>query len=122
MVYRRVQSERDLTSSRDTDSRRASTAPTTDIAPQIVGCQVCDWGVVVGVLANVLEDAILGRANRQLLENVMSRHVADGQRQGCQAESGLHRDGMRPEALDSVSWRWCRRWCRRLGISKRVGL
>lgn len=61
-----------------------------DVAPQVVGAQVRHGRVVVGVLADVLEDRVLGAARRELLEDVVRRHVADRQRQGGDAQECPH--------------------------------
>lgn len=61
------------------------------VAAEVVGRQVDDGGVVVGVLADVLEHSVLNAARRQLLEDVVGRRIADGQREGGYTEETLHR-------------------------------
>lgn len=85
MVDGCVKCEGELTTGCDSDGLGVGTA-STNVATEIVGGQVRDRGVVVAVLSDVLEDGVLCRPHGELLEDVMRGHIADGQRQGRQAE------------------------------------
>lgn len=65
----------------------------TQVTSQVVGAEICDGGVVVCVLADVLPHGVLGAPDGQLLEDVMSRDVAHCQREGSQSGESLHDGG-----------------------------
>ena len=70
MVDSLVSGEGDLGASSDGDGGRLRSASTTNVAAQVVGREVCDGRVVVGVLADVLVNATLDTVGSQALEDV----------------------------------------------------
>ena len=87
VVDRCVEGESKGTAGLDGNSVRGSTASTL-VASQIVRCQVGDGRVVIAVLADVVEDRVLGTTDAQLLEDVVSRHALGSeqrrQRRNCE--------------------------------------
>lgn len=69
------------------------TAGTTLVTPEVVGAEVGHRAIIVGILTDVLEHAVLGAAGRELLEDVVGRNLADSQRKGGNAQESLHGDG-----------------------------
>ncbi len=81
MVDRRVCVEREGFTGLHADGFRARTAARTEVAPKVVGGQIYHWGVVICVLTDVFPHGVLGSSGRKLLEDVMGRHFAHGERQ-----------------------------------------
>jgi len=94
VVDRSVELEGERAAGSDRDSLGVAASGGTDVAPQVVGVEVGDGGVVVGVLSDVLPGRVRDAVDRELLEDVMGRNLADGQRQGRGTEKrSLHDDG-----------------------------
>lgn len=70
VVDGRVQGEGELATGCDRDGLGVGSA-SADIATEIVGGQVRDGRVVVAILSDILEDRVLGRPHRELLEDVV---------------------------------------------------
>lgn len=70
MVHRDVCREGDRRAGRYRDRRCRCAGATTDIATEVIGTQICDGRVVVGVRADVLVNTALHTVGRQLLEDV----------------------------------------------------
>ena len=70
MVDSLVSGEGDLGASSDGDGGGLRSASTTNVTAQVVGREVCDGRVVVGVLADVLVNATLDTVGSQALEDV----------------------------------------------------
>lgn len=91
MIDRGVGIESESVTSPDSDGLGVRAART-NVAPQVIGVEVDDWMVKVGVLADVLVDRIFVAVDGELLEDVVGRDVADGQRQGGSTQELLHRN------------------------------
>ena len=94
MIHRDIRSERHSLACSHGSSSLTSVLGSTDVAAQVVGFEVGDWGVVVCVLADVLVDAGLDAVGGQLLEDVVAVD-GRGQSGGCdEGGGGLHDEMM----------------------------
>ena len=86
MIHGRIQSESKLIAGLHVEGLGAVADLAADVAPQISRREIRDGAVLeprrVGVAADVLPDGELGRAGRELLEDVVAGHAVDGERRG----------------------------------------
>lgn len=89
VVDRRVEGESKGAPSLDGGCARGSTV-STDVASQVVRSQIGHGRIVVAVLTDVLEDWVLGTANAQLLEDVVSCYTLSSKQRHHHSFEVLH--------------------------------
>lgn len=98
-----VEAKCERVSGLDVDNAGGAAVEAALVAPQVRGAQRRHGRVVVCVLPDVLVHGELGAGHGELLEDVVGRDVADGQRQGRRdGEDAFHGFVAGWEVSDSV--------------------